>query len=86
MSLKFSLLASARPPETTLAAVCRSGRSLFAWVCDTKRVWVGSATLTLAALTGALPPPAAASNEAVRTVATTFWSLAATTVMIALPA
>jgi hypothetical protein len=53
---------------------------------DTKRVWVGSSTLTAAFSIGAAPPPAAASKEAVRTVPTSLPSALLSTVRIALPA
>ncbi len=86
MSWKFSALPSARPPEITLAADCRSGRSLLAALNATKRVCVGTATSRLTVSTGAEPPPAAASNEAVRMVATTLASAASSTVTMALPA
>jgi hypothetical protein len=66
--LKPSALPSARPPEITRAAVCRSGRSFLAADTDTKRVCVGSATATLAVSIGAAAEPLpAASKEAART-------------------
>ena len=42
MILKLSALPSARPPETTRDAVCRSGRPVAAAERETKRVCVGS--------------------------------------------
>jgi hypothetical protein len=52
----------------------------------TKRVCVGSSALRLAALIGALPPWAAGSKLALRTVATSVRSAGASKVTIALPA
>ena len=53
---------------------------------DTKRVCVGSATPASTFETVALPPAPAASNEATRTVATTFASAGTSSVSTALPA
>ena len=86
MSLKASLLASARPPEITLLALCRSGRSPPAAASDTKRVCAGSAALGVTASTLAVPPLATASNDAMRMVATIFVPAATSTVVMALPA
>ena len=75
----------ARPPDTTIRAPARSGRSLAATSARTKRdrslaVPDGVSTIT------ALPPDVAASSNAmVRTVTTSFASRLST-VAIALPA
>ena len=73
-------------PETTVPALCRSGRSLLPAARPLKRVWVGRATSTVAASIAALPPWPVAGHEAGRTVATTVRSLGAVTEMMALPA
>ncbi len=77
---------SARPPLTTLPALCRSGRSDLPCCSETKRVCEGRAASTDAASTAALPPLPAAGQEAVRTVPTTAIDAGASTVMMALPA
>ena len=74
------------PPETTRAAVCRSGRSLRAADTDTKRVDWGSGTSIAGVSTGAAPPCGAAGNDATRTVATIWRPAGASTVAMALPA
>ena len=86
MILNASAEPSARPPETTLEALCRSGRSLLPLCRPLKRVCVGRATSTVAASIAALPPVPVAGHEAGRTVATTVRSAGAVTEMIALPA
>ena len=87
MILKLSALPSARPPETTRVADCRSGRPVAAPERDTKRVCEGSATPRSDLLDRRVATElAAASNEATRTVATTGASAGTSTVRIALPA
>jgi hypothetical protein len=86
MILNASLLASARPPEMTRVALCRSGRSPPAASSDTKRVCAGSAASGAADSIAAFPPLAAASKEAVRIVATIRVPAATSTVTSALPA
>ena len=86
MMLKPSALPSARPPATTRDALCRSGRPVVAPVRATKRVCEGRATPGSTFSTVALPPVAAASNDATRTVATTLASAGTSTVSTALPA
>ncbi len=87
MMSKFSFEPTPRPPETTLLALCRSGRSLLPCFSSTKRVCVGRVASTASASIGALlAPVAAAGHEAERIVATTVWAASASTVMIALPA
>ncbi len=86
MTLKFSELPRARPPETTLVADCSSGRSDF-WASSLmKRVWVGRATSTVVFSTGAEPLEPTAVKEARRMVATTAGAAGASTVTMALPA
>ena len=81
----MSALASARPPETTLAAVCRSGRSERADDTEMKRVWVAGTAATLTASMGAgTTATPAASKEAIRTVAMIFVPAATSTVVMAL--
>src|SRR5882757_192538 len=84
--LNPSALPRARPPDTTLDAVCKSGRSFLAADTEMKRVWVGSSTLRDDFSTGAEPPVGAASNEALRTVPTILEAGSVSTVTIALPA
>ena len=57
MMSKFSFEPTPRPPETTLLALCRSGRSLLPCFSSTKRVCVGSAASMVSASTGALLAP-----------------------------
>jgi hypothetical protein len=84
--LKLSALPSARPPDTTRDAGCRSGRPVAAAERETKRVCVGSSAFAFADSTLPLPPDPAGWNDAVRTVATSFLSGYASTVSTALPA
>ena len=68
MIAKFSLEPSARPPETTFDALCRSGRSLLPCASSTKRVWLGNAIITV---------QAPADQVVVATVRTASWPEAA---------
>ena len=86
MTLNASLLASARPPEITLLALCRSGRSPPAAVRPTNFVCVGKVAFEVTLSTWAEPPAPAASNDAMRMVATILLPAATSTVVMALPA
>ena len=87
MSLKASPLASARPPEITFVALCRSGTiAAGRGQRHETRMRRQGRGRGRADSTFALPPPAAASNEAMRMVATIFVPAATSTVVIALPA
>ena len=55
MIAKFSAEPTPRPPETTLEALCRSGRSLDPCASSTKRVWFGSSTVDTLVLEGDEP-------------------------------
>ncbi len=86
MTWKFSAEPTPRPPDTTRAALCRSGRSDLPAARPAKRVCVGRATSSARARTAALPPCPAAGQEATRTVATTGLSAGVPTVTMAFPA
>src|SRR3546814_16532303 len=81
MTLKLSLEPSARPPETTVLAACRSGRSDFCASIFTKHVCVDSAHAVLNASTAEEPPSQTALNDSRRTTPTTMPALTSTTVI-----
>ncbi|MCY1555933.1 hypothetical protein D9M68_926380 [compost metagenome] len=84
-SSNFSLLPSARPPETMILAAVRSGRSFLAISLPTNVLLPASAAAAAVSTAAEPPVAAAASKPVVRTVMTFTLSLLCT-VAIALPA
>ncbi|OQB98740.1 MAG: hypothetical protein BWX79_03265 [Alphaproteobacteria bacterium ADurb.Bin100] len=84
-SLNFSALPSARPPETTILAAVRSGRSFLA-ISLPRNVLLPLSAAPATVSTAALPPVAAAGSKPVVRTVMTLVASALCTMAIALPA
>jgi hypothetical protein len=81
----FSLLPSARPPETMILAAVSSGRSSLAISLPTKALLPAAGTAAMAS-TAALPPLAGAASKPVPRTVMTLTASVLCTVAMALPA